>query len=67
MFRTMNDDVLEALFIEGLTRVEQDRCMQYLYDKGHNVPAIAKKFNLSQASVYSRINANRGRGPAFNA
>ncbi len=67
MFRTMNDDVLEAIFIEGLSRVEQDRCMQYLYNKGYNVPAIAKKFNLSNSGVYNRISANRGRGPSFTA
>lgn len=67
MFRTMNDDVLEAIFVEGLSRVEQDRLMQYLYDKGYNATSIAKKFGISKQSVYSRINAYRGRGPAFSA
>jgi transposase len=67
MFRTMNDDVLEAIFVEGLSRVEQDRLMQYLYNKGYNAPAISKKFCISVQSVYSRINAHRGRGPALSA
>lgn len=40
MFRTMTDDVLEAIFVEGLSRVEQDRLMQYLYEKGYSVPAM---------------------------
>ncbi|EHR5764361.1 TPA: hypothetical protein NKT21_005088 [Vibrio parahaemolyticus] len=66
MFRTMNDDVLEAIFVEGLSRIEQDRLMQYLYEKGYNVPAIAKKLGLSKQSVYNRINAHRGRGPTFS-
>ncbi|WP_051413185.1 helix-turn-helix domain-containing protein [Shewanella colwelliana] len=67
MFRTMNDDAIEGLFKEGMSRLEQDRFMQYLYDKGHNVPAIAKKLGLSKPTVYGRINATRGRGPTFDA
>ncbi|PKH23547.1 hypothetical protein CIG19_08915 [Enterobacterales bacterium CwR94] len=64
MFRRMQDDINTAFFNE-YNRIEQNRLMQYLYNLGYNVPAIARKFALSPQSVYSRIDAHRGRGPAF--
>jgi len=58
----MQDDINE-LFFEGLTRVEQDRMLQALYDRGYSVPSMAKKLSLNAKTIYSRINAHRGRGP----
>lgn len=65
-FRTMQDDINELFFTE-LSRVEQDRVLQALYDKKYSVPSIAKKLSVNTGSVYSRINAHRGRGPEFSA
>ncbi|TKF82300.1 hypothetical protein FCV62_00890 [Vibrio kanaloae] len=63
-FRTFSDDLHELNFA-GLSPVEKKRIMQGLYDKGHDVKTIAKKLNLNEAFVRSRINAHRGRGPAL--
>lgn len=63
-FRTFSDDLHELNFA-GLSPVEKQRIMQGLYDKGHDVKTIAKKLNLNESIVRSRINAHRGRGPAL--
>ena len=60
-FRTMTDDFIEAFF-HSYTRLDQDRLLQYLYDKGHSVKAIASRLGLTSSSVYKRVNAHRGRG-----
>ncbi len=59
-FRTLNDDFNEAFF-KSLTRLEQDRLLQFLYDQGHRVKDIAKKLNITESSIYTRINAHRKR------
>lgn len=64
MFRRMQDDINEGFFNE-MNRIEQDRFLQYLYDRNNSVSSIAKKFSLSQQSIYNRINAHRGRGPGL--
>ncbi|MBE8232641.1 MAG: hypothetical protein HAW67_02815 [Endozoicomonadaceae bacterium] len=62
----MSDDLHELTYKER-PRLEQDRMLQALYDKGYNVSSIAKKLQLNQQTVYSRIDAHRGRSKALNA
>lgn len=47
-------------------RRDQDLILQDLYDKGYSGKEIAKFFGLKEQTVYSRINAYRGRGAAQN-
>lgn len=63
-FRTFSDDLHELNFA-GLSPVEKQRVMQGLYDKGHDVKTIAKKLNLNESIVRSRISTHRGRGPTL--
>ncbi|MFM0399666.1 terminase gpP N-terminus-related DNA-binding protein [Paraburkholderia aspalathi] len=46
-------------------RVDQNTIMQGMYDSGYSVPEIAKYLGMSEASIYARINAHRGRGPGL--
>lgn len=61
-FRNMQDTINEAFFRQ-MPRRDQDAFLQYLYDNGYSVPEIAKRMNMSATTIYSRIEANRGRGP----
>jgi len=63
-FRTFSDDLHELNFA-GLSPVEKKRIMQGLYDKGYDVKTIAKKLNLNESIVRSRIDTHRGRGPSI--
>jgi len=65
MFGRMQHDINEAFF-DQLSRLEQNAFLQALYDKGYNVPEIAKKIRKSEQTIYRRINAHRGRGAAYN-
>lgn len=47
----------------AMPRRDQDQVMQGLYDQGYNVPDIEKFLGVAASSIYSRINAHRGRGP----
>jgi len=62
LFRTMSDDLHELSFKER-PRLEQDRILQGLYDKGYSVNDMSKKLNWPKQSLYLRIDAHRGRGP----
>ncbi|EOW9149368.1 MULTISPECIES: helix-turn-helix domain-containing protein [Vibrio] len=44
-------------------RRDQDQFLQYIYDAGYSVKEIAREYGLSPQTIYSRINAHRGRGP----
>lgn len=61
-FRSFSDDFNEIQF-HDMSRPVQDGVLQALYDKGYTVKTIGKKLNVSGANIYSRIDANRGRGP----
>lgn len=61
-FRNMQDSINEAFFHQ-MPRKDQDAFLQYLYNSGYSVPDIAKKMNIPATTIYSRINATRGRGP----
>ncbi len=43
-------------------RKDQDELLQQIYDGGYNVKEIAKLMNITPQSLYTRINAHRGRG-----
>lgn len=66
MFRRMQDDI-NFVFFSEFTRVEQDRMLQALYDKGYSVKDIGKKLGMNVAGLYNRIDAWRGRGPGLPA
>jgi len=63
LFRTMQDDLNELVFQQFGSRLEQDRMLQALYDKGYSTKEIANKLSLNKNNVYARIEAHRGRGP----
>lgn len=50
-------------FFNQLPRRDQDAFLQHLYDKGYSVPEISRELEIPSQSLYSRINAHRGRGP----
>ena len=50
-----------AMFSQAPRR-DQDSVLQQIYDKGYSVPEISKFTNISAQTIYSRINAHRGRG-----
>ena len=66
LFRNMQDDLNELYFLE-LSRVEQNRMLQALYNRGYSASAIAKKLSINTKTVYSRIDAHRGRGPTLQS
>ncbi|HHK5991579.1 hypothetical protein [Neisseria sp. 27098_8_139] len=59
-FNGIHKEVTISMF-QAMPRRDQDMVMQDLYDKGYNGKEIAKFFQLSEASVYNRIKAHRGR------
>ena len=54
--------VTKAMF-DQMTRKDQTDVMQQLYDQGYSGKDIANFFGMNTQTVYSRINAHRGRGP----
>lgn len=51
-----------AMF-QQMPRRDQDAVLQQLYDQNYSVPEIAKFTGIPAQTLYSRINAHRGRGP----
>lgn len=49
-----------AIF-DQMPRKDQDEMLQQIYDKGYSVKDIAKLLNMNSQTLYSRINAHRGR------
>lgn len=48
-----------------LSRPDQDAILQGMYDDGrYSVPEIGNYLGMSEAALYKRIDAHRGRGPA---
>lgn len=62
----MHKEVTLAMFKNAPYR-DQNLILQELYDKGYSGKEIAKFFELSESTVYSRITARRGRGSAQTA
>lgn len=46
-----------------MPRRDQDQVLQGLYDQGYNVPDIESFLGIPSSTIYSRIDAHRGRGP----
>lgn len=57
--------VTKSMF-DQMTRKDQNDVLQALYDQGYTGKDIAKFFGMSDQTVYSRINAHRGRSPAYS-
>jgi len=53
---------INRAFFDQLPMRDQGEFLQQLYDKGYNVPDIAKHMQMNSQTIYSRINAHRGRG-----
>jgi len=51
-----------AMFRQAPRR-DQDAVLQHLYDDGYSVPDISRFTGIPTQTLYSRINAHRGRGP----
>lgn len=49
-------------FFDQLPMRDQNEFLQQIYDNGYNVPEIAKHLRMSPQTIYSRIEAHRGRG-----
>ncbi|MBU2569022.1 MAG: hypothetical protein KJ725_03105 [Gammaproteobacteria bacterium] len=54
-------------FFDQLPRRDQDAFLQQIYDSGYNVKEIAKQLNMNPQTLYSRINAHRGRGSQLSS
>lgn len=54
-----------AMF-DQMPRKDQDEVLQQMYDKGYSVKDIAKILNMNPQTLYSRVNAHRGRGPQLS-
>ncbi|TCT19049.1 sigma-70 region 4 domain-containing protein [Thiobaca trueperi] len=51
---------------DQMPRKDQDEMLQQIYDSGYSVKDIAKFLNMNSQTLYSRINAHRGRGAQLN-
>lgn len=47
----------------NMPRRDQDALLQYIYDQGYSVKEISNEYRIPAPTLYSRINAYRGRGP----
>lgn len=55
-----------AMF-DQMPRRDQDAALQQIYDTGYSVKDIAKFLDMPPQTLYSRIDAHRGRGPALQS
>lgn len=55
--------VINRGVFQQMHRRDQDQFLQFIYDAGYSVREIANEYDISQQTIYSRINAHRGRGP----
>jgi predicted DNA-binding protein YlxM (UPF0122 family) len=57
----MQKTINRGVFLQ-MPRRDQDEFLQYLYDQNYSVPEISKEYDIPVQTIYSRINAHRGRG-----
>lgn len=57
MQRTINRGMFQQL-----PRRDQDIFLQYLYDSKYTVGEISKEYGIPKPTLYTRINAHRGKG-----
>lgn len=55
-------EVQRAMFNQ-LPKRDQTAVLQHVYDQGYSAREIGREMNIATQSVYSRIEAHRGRGP----
>lgn len=55
--------VINRGVFQRMHRPDQDQFVQYIYDEGYSVKEISSEYGIAQQTIYSRINAHRGRGP----
>ncbi len=60
----MQGEFNRAMF-DQMPRRDQNEVLQQIYDRGYNVKDLSKFFDMPAQTLYSRINAHRGRGPQF--
>ncbi|HCH4305833.1 TPA: sigma-70 region 4 domain-containing protein [Vibrio parahaemolyticus] len=58
MQKTINRGVFR-----NMPRRDQDAFLQYVYDEGYSVKEISREYGIPVQTLYTRINAHRGRGP----
>lgn len=61
----MQGEFNRAMF-DQMPRRDQNEVLQQMYDKGYSAKELAKFFVLPVQTIYSRINAHRGRGPQLD-
>lgn len=66
MFNNGIHQALTAQMFMQMPRHDQNMVMQALYDQGYSGKDIAKFLGMNEATVYGRISAHRGRGPAVS-
>ncbi|CRM24125.1 hypothetical protein [Pseudomonas sp. 24 R 17] len=64
IFNGMQKEINRGFF-QQMPRRDQDIFLQYIYNQGYSVQDISRAFSIPVATLYSRINAHRGRGPQF--
>ena len=70
MFNMFGNGIHKAVTVAQFTQMprrDQDSVLQDIYDQGYSVPEISRFFNISPQTIYSRINAHRGRGPQLQS
>lgn len=53
---------INKAFFDQLPMRDQNEFLQQIYDSGYNVSEIGKHLRVSPQTIYSRIEAHRGRG-----
>lgn len=58
----MQKTINRGMFLQ-MPRRDQDEFLQYLYDQDYSAKEIGKEYDIPVQTIYSRINAHRGRSP----
>jgi predicted DNA-binding protein YlxM (UPF0122 family) len=53
---------INRAFFDQLPMRDQNEFLQQVYDNNYNVPEISKHLRMKPQTIYSRIDAHRGRG-----
>ncbi len=56
----MQKTINRGMFTQ-MPRRDQDLFLQYLYDENYSVNDISKEYGIPKPTLYSRINAHRGK------
>jgi hypothetical protein len=61
----IHGEITRSMFTQ-MPRRDQDSILQNLYDKGYSIPEISRFLEMPAPTLYSRVNAHRGRGTQLN-